>query len=80
MVDVETGEVIERTLEHEGEAVREFYDALPKPVLVGLEATGSMFWFLLLKSLKSCRGEWPGRADPFEIRVSLPSIFEAWEF
>jgi transposase len=48
MVDVETGEVTEKTLAHEGEAVREFYAALPKPVLVGLEATGSMFWFLRL--------------------------------
>ena len=48
MLDVETGEVIEKTLVHEGEAVREFYAGLPKPVLVGLEATGSMFWFLRL--------------------------------
>jgi transposase len=53
MLDVETGELTEKTLEHEGEAVREFYAALPKPVLVGLEATGSMFWFLrLLEELK----------------------------
>src|SRR5260370_34549526 len=48
MLDTETGEVTERTLAHEGETVREFYAALPKPVLVGLEATGSMFWFLRL--------------------------------
>jgi transposase len=48
MVDTETGEVIEKTLQHEGEQVREFYAALPRPVLVGLEATGSMFWFLQL--------------------------------
>src|SRR5260370_39103225 len=48
MLDVETGEVIEKTLVHEGEVVREFYAGLPKPVLVGLEATGSMFWFLRL--------------------------------
>jgi transposase len=48
MVDTETGEVTEKTLEHEGPAVREFYAALPKPVLVGLEATGSMYWFLRL--------------------------------
>src|SRR5260370_7548104 len=48
MVDTETGEVTEKTLAHEGETVREFYAALPKPVLVGLEATGSMFWFLRL--------------------------------
>ncbi len=48
MLDTESGEVIEKTLAHEGETVREFYAALPKPVLVGLEATGSMFWFLRL--------------------------------
>ena len=48
MVDTETGELIEKTLVHDGQAVREFYAALPKPVLVGLEATGSMFWFLRL--------------------------------
>ena len=50
MLDTESGEVIEKTLAHEGETVREFYAALPKPVLVGLEATGSMFWFLLPKT------------------------------
>ena len=48
MIDTETGEVTEKTLAQEGAAVREFYAALPKPVLVGLEATGSMFWFLRL--------------------------------
>jgi len=48
MFDTETKEVIETTLSHEGEAVREFYSALPRPALVGLEATGAMFWFLRL--------------------------------
>jgi transposase len=48
MLDVSTGEVIEKTLEHEGERVREFYAALPSPVRVGIEATGSMHWFLRL--------------------------------
>jgi len=48
MFDTETKEVIETTLSHEGDAVREFYRALPPPVLVGLEATGAMFWFLRL--------------------------------
>jgi len=33
--------------------VREFYSALSRPVLVGIEATGSMHWFLrLLEELK----------------------------
>lgn len=48
MLDTETGELVEKTLYHEGDSVREFYAALPKPVLVGIEATGSMHWFLKL--------------------------------
>ncbi len=52
MFDTETKEVIETTLTHEGDTVREFYSALPRPALVGIEATGAMFWFLqLLKEL-----------------------------
>ena len=46
MVDTETGEFVERTLSHEGNALREFYAALEFPVVVGIEATGSMQWFL----------------------------------
>jgi transposase len=46
MLDRETGEVVEKTLKHEAQAVREFYAALAAPVVVGLEATGSMGWFL----------------------------------
>jgi len=45
MVDTETGEFIEKTLSHEGSAVREFYGGLEGPVVVGIEATGSMRWF-----------------------------------
>jgi transposase len=48
MLDDVTGEVVERTLQHEGDTVREFYAALPRPVVVGIEATGSMGWFLTL--------------------------------
>jgi len=48
MLDDQTGELVEKQLSHEGEQVREFYAGLPKPVLVGLEATGSMHWFLRL--------------------------------
>ena len=33
---------------HEGDQVREFYSQLLRPVLVGIEATGSMHWFLNL--------------------------------
>ena len=48
MLDTATGEVVNQTLAHEGESVREFYSTLPGPVRVGIEATGSMKWFLLL--------------------------------
>ena len=48
MLDDQTGELVEKELSHEDDRVREFYSALPKPVLVGLEATGSMQWFLQL--------------------------------
>ncbi len=48
MLNTETGELIEKTLEHDGDEVRKFYSALPGQVLVGIEATGSMHWFLKL--------------------------------
>lgn len=48
MLDDQTGELVEQELPHEGQQVRDFYAALPKPVLVGVEATGSMHWFLRL--------------------------------
>ena len=48
MLDVDTGELEERRIEHEGDQVRAFYAGLPRPVLVGIEATGAMQWFLEL--------------------------------
>jgi hypothetical protein len=45
MLDTETGEVVNLTLMHEGNNVQEFYSKLPRPVLVGIEATGSMTGF-----------------------------------
>ena len=48
VLDTATGEVVNETLTHEGESVREFYSKLPGPVRVGIEATGSMKWFLHL--------------------------------
>jgi len=57
MLDRDTGEVVEKTLKHEGEAVREFYASIPTPVVVGIEATGSMGWSLrLMEELEiTCR-------------------------
>jgi len=48
MLETTTGEVVNVTLMHEGNEVRDFYSQLPRPVLVGIEATGSMQWFLNL--------------------------------
>ena len=61
MVDTETGEFTEKTLEHEGNAVREFYAALEGPVVVGIEATGAMQWFLEL--LEELGHRVPGRSS-----------------
>lgn len=44
MLDPETGEVIERRLEHEGGEARAFYAALSR-ARVGMEATGYARWF-----------------------------------
>jgi transposase len=70
MLDTDTGEVIEKTLEHEGDEVREFYSALPGPVLVGIEASGSMPWFLkLMEELKiECRVGHPAKVRAAEPR------------
>ena len=48
MLDRDTGEEVKKTLKHDGEAVRTFYASLEAPVVVGIEATGSMGWFLQL--------------------------------
>jgi len=48
MLETTTGEVGNLTLMHEGNEVREFYSQLSRPMLVGIEATGSMHWFLNL--------------------------------
>ena len=37
MLDRETGEASEKTLKHDGDAVRAFYAYLPAPVLVGID-------------------------------------------
>ena len=45
MVDRETGEFIQRRLEHANGEARRFYEQLSGPVLVGIEATGYTRWF-----------------------------------
>ncbi len=54
MLDTTTGEAVSMTLKHEGNNVQEFYSSLPRPVRVGIEATGSMQWFVnLMEELES---------------------------
>jgi len=45
MLDDETGELIERRLEHANGQAKEFYSKLSTPVRVGIEATGHTRWF-----------------------------------
>jgi transposase len=45
MLDTETGELTERRVEHENGQAQAFYARLPKPVRVGMEATGYAQWF-----------------------------------
>ena len=54
---------------HEDNQVREFYSSLPRPVLVGIEASGSMPWFLnLMEELEiECRV-----GHPAQIRAAEP--------
>ena len=70
MVDTETGEFTEKTLSHEGNEVREFYAALEGRVVVGIEASGAMQWFLeLLEELGIvCRVGHPAKIRAAETR------------
>jgi transposase len=45
MLDEETGELIERRLDHQSGEAEAFYRALQGPVRVGIEATGPIRWF-----------------------------------
>lgn len=69
ILDSANGEIAEKTLDHAGEAVKEFYSVLERPVVVGIEATGSMQWFLeLMEELKiECKV-----GHPAKIRAAEP--------
>src|SRR5215813_7544682 len=45
MVDMETGELFKRRLEHSNGEAERFYAGLHRPVRVGMEATGYAQWF-----------------------------------
>lgn len=44
-LEEEAGEVVTRRLEHENGEAKAFYAGLPKPSLIGIEATGYTQWF-----------------------------------
>lgn len=69
MLDTETGEVVTRRLEHENGEAQRFYAPLPKPVLIGIEATGYTQWFE--RAMAELDHElWIG--DPAQIRARAP--------
>jgi len=45
LLDTETGEVVDKRLEHEGGEAKRFYEGLKGPALVGIETTGYTRWF-----------------------------------
>ena len=45
MLDTETGEVVEKRLDHESGEAKAFYEGLKGPALVGIETTGYTRWF-----------------------------------
>jgi transposase len=68
MVDTETGELVERRLEHGNGEAKKFYAKLHKPVRVGMEATGYAQW---LEQMLARLGHelWVG--DAAEIRAAM---------
>ena len=66
-IEVQTGEIKKRRLEHEGQEVKEFYAQFPGGTVVGIEATFPAHWFERL--LGECRHQlWLG--DASRIRAS----------
>lgn len=45
MLDTETGELVEKRLDHESEEAKKFYEGLKETALVGIESTGYTRWF-----------------------------------
>jgi len=67
MLDTETGEIVRRRLEHEKGEARAFYAALPKPSLIGIEATSYTQWF---ERMAGEQGHQLWVGDPAKIRAS----------
>jgi len=68
MLDPQTGEVMERRLEHENGEARKFYAGLPTPARVGMEATGYAQWFERMLAEQEHQ-LWVG--DAAEIRAAM---------
>ena len=66
MLERKVGEVVIRRLEHENGEARSFYTDLPKPSLIGIEATGYTQWFERMVA-ELGHELWVG--DPAEIRA-----------
>jgi hypothetical protein len=71
MLDRETGEVVNRMLLPEGNQVRDFYDQLRHPVLVGIEASGPMQWFATKSDTQLEFGEQSLDLVPFAFRADI---------
>jgi len=69
MQPTETGEISTRRLEHENREARAFYAGLPKPVLIGIEATGYTQWF---ERMVAELGDELWMGDPAQIRAREP--------
>jgi len=68
MLDTETGELIERRLEHASGEAKKFYTGLQKPLRVGMEASGYAQWFEQMLA-KLGQELWVG--DAAEIRAAM---------
>src|SRR5215831_1525084 len=68
MVDTETGELIERRLEHSNGEAKKFYAGQQQPVRVGMEAAGYAQWFEQMLA-KLGHELWIG--DAAEIRAAM---------
>jgi len=68
MVDTETGELVERRLDHSNGEAEKFYAELQRPARVGMEATGYAQWFERMLA-KLGHDLWVG--DAAEIRAAM---------
>ncbi len=68
MLERETGELVERRLEHESGEAQAFYPALVGPVRVGIEATGPTRWF---EPMLAEQGHELWMGDAAQIRASV---------